>query len=66
MITAMKQTMEKSVTEESKTKYLEALKGIRATAPECKTKEVDDMIKLVQNLHVNKQEQETEDMLNSL
>jgi len=55
MITAMKQTMEKTVTEESKTKYLEALKGIRTTAPECKIKEVDDMIKLVQNLHVGKE-----------
>jgi hypothetical protein len=62
----MKQTMEKSVTEESKTKYLEALKGIRTTAPECKIKEVDDMIKLVQNLRVSKEEREPEDMLNDL
>jgi len=56
----MKSTMEKKVTEDSKKKYLEALNSIRSTAPECKRKEVDDMIKLVEKLQVTKNP-ETED-----
>ena len=57
MIKDMKATMEKKVTEDNRKKYLEALKSIRNTAPECKQKEVDDMIKLVERLQVTKEKE---------
>lgn len=57
----MKSTLEKKVTEDSKAKYLKALQSIKDTAPECKKKEVEDMIKLVEKLHVSKGEEPAEE-----
>ena len=57
----MKQTMEKKVTEESKKESLDSLKGILETAPASKKKEDEDMIKLVEKLHVSKQNEPKEE-----
>ena len=63
MIKSMKSTMEKKVTAEDKKKYEEALRSILNTAPECKKKEVQDMLKLVEKLQVTKKSTQEEDDL---
>ena len=55
--------MEKKVTAEDKKKYEEALRSILNTAPECKKKEVQDMLKLVEKLQVTKKSTQEEDDL---
>lgn len=47
----MKKSMETQVTKDDKKKYVAALQSIKEIAPEIKKKEVDDMIKVVENLN---------------
>lgn len=54
LIGRMSKKMEKKVEAEDKARFLDSLKALREVAPESKRKEVDDMIKLVENLKVAK------------